>query len=199
VQVAGESLLLRSGEGVFSKSELDEGTRLLLETFLAHSESAPNNLTARVCDLGCGWGAVGCVVAQVRPRSEVVMCDINARAANLAALNARELRLPNARAWCGDTLAACRDSVFDAILCNPPVRAGNATIEEMFTHSLRCLRSNGGLWVVLRTAQGAKSWQKKLAAQFGHCETLKIKAGFRVLCARTSDAPSATALSGGAG
>jgi 16S rRNA (guanine1207-N2)-methyltransferase len=178
VGAAGVELLLHSGEGVFSKSELDEGSKLLIETFIAHNTGAEQQ---HICDLGCGWGAIGCVLATLEPKCELLMCDVNAHAAALAALNARSLKLPNARAWCADTLSACRAACFDAVLCNPPVRAGNATIAQMFAQSRRCLRTGGSLWVVLRTAQGAKSWQKRLEAQFGLCDTLKIQKGFRIL------------------
>jgi 16S rRNA (guanine1207-N2)-methyltransferase len=61
------------------------------------------------------------------------------------------------------------------------VRAGNQVIEKLFADAQRCLRPTGVLWVVLRTAQGAKSWRKKLETQFGQCETMAIEGGYRIL------------------
>ena len=70
----GVTLPFSTGDGVFSKSALDEGSRLLLETALRHS-SWPAN--AHVADLGCGWGAISCFVAALAPQTLVFGCDIN--------------------------------------------------------------------------------------------------------------------------
>jgi 16S rRNA (guanine1207-N2)-methyltransferase len=114
------------------------------------------------------------------------MCDINVLAVQLARQNAQRNDILNAHLWCGDGLTAARAKYFHAVLCNPPVRAGNAVIAELFTQSQRCLQTGGELWVVLRTQQGAKSWQKRLAAQFGRCETVAIESGYRILLSRNS-------------
>ena len=176
----GVTLRFASGAGVFAKSGLDEGSRLLIETAL----QSPPLPGARWCDLGCGWGALACFAAALSPQSHVFGCDINARAVALARRNAQGNRLKNAFFWCGGGLEAARDGFFDAVLCNPPVRAGNETIARLFDGAFRCLKAGGTLWVVLRTAQGAKSWQKRLAAQFGNCETVAMKSGYRILKCR---------------
>lgn len=112
------------------------------------------------------------------------MCDINLRAVHLARVNLRQNQLDNARVWCGNGLSAIASQSFDTVLCNPPVRAGNAVIGRLFEDAHRCLERGGVLWVVLRTAQGAKSWQKRLAQQFGNCDTTAIKSGYRILRSR---------------
>ena len=180
VSVAGASIVLQGGAGTFSKSELDEGTQLLIETFVA-SPAFEQPGSPRWCDLGCGWGAVACVLAKLRPQAALWACDINRRAAALAQTNARLLQLENVAAWNGDGLGSCRSEFFDAILINPPVRAGNRVIDKLFDDAKRGLKPKGELWVVLRTAQGAKSWQKKLEAKFGICDTLEISHGYRIL------------------
>jgi 16S rRNA (guanine1207-N2)-methyltransferase len=58
----------------------------------------------------------------------------------------------------------------------------------MFEDAHRCLATGGVLRIVIRTAQGAKSWQKRLAELFGNCETLAIESGYRVLqCVKCND------------
>ena len=42
---------------------------------------------------------------------------------------------------------------------------------------IETLKVGGHLWIVLRTAQGAKSWAKKLETQFGNCGTVAIEKG----------------------
>jgi len=174
VTVAGHTLELTTGSGVFSRKGLDDGSRILLEnTDFASS--------GRICDLGCGWGAVACFASVLAPEAKVWMCDINLRAVQLAKMNAEQNKFEAVTAWCGDGLGAMRSLVFDTILCNPPVRAGNVVIARLFDDAHRCLSTRGSLWIVLRTAQGAKSWQKRLTQQFGNCETIAIKGGYRIL------------------
>jgi 16S rRNA (guanine1207-N2)-methyltransferase len=165
---------LETGAGVFSRGGLDEGSALLLETARFDSH-------ARVLDLGCAWGAVGCATAKTAPDARVWMCDINWHATQLARRNRDSNALQNATVWCGDGTQSVRSEFFDCVLCNPPVRAGNAVIARLFDDAQRVLKTEGALWVVLRTAQGAKSWARRLEAQFGNCETVAMKSGYRIL------------------
>ena len=167
------------------KLVLWSGRKLPAELRLTHS--APPEPGAHLCDLGCGWGAIACFAAALSPGARVFGCDINERAVALARRNAHANGLDNAFFWCGDGLDAARDGFFDMILCNPPVRAGNEVIARLFDGARRCLKPDGTFWVVLRTAQGAKSWQKRLATQFGHCETAAIKGGYRILQCKMQD------------
>ena len=130
--------------------------------------------------MGCGLGIIGCAIAQQRPHAQITLCDINRHATQLAALSARDNQLSNAQVFCGDGLSAICDSAFDAILCNPPIRAGNAVIQKLFDDAARGLQPQGALWIVVRTAQGAKSWQRKLETQWGNCESVALHSGFRV-------------------
>ena len=171
----GHSLSFATGRGIFSRGEMDEGSRILLQNL----DCSPGG---RICDLGCGWGALGAFMAALWPQSRIYSVDINGRAARFAAHNYQINQLKNAAVWCGDGLGAVQRPLFTDVVCNPPIRAGNVVIQSLFDDAHRTLQPGGKLWIVLRTAQGAKSWQKKLAAQFGSCETLEISLGYRVLC-----------------
>jgi 16S rRNA (guanine1207-N2)-methyltransferase len=98
VQRRGVTLQLTSGAGVFSIGALDEGSALLIDT-------AQWDNNARVLDLGCGWGAVGCFVARLSPQAQVCLCDINLRATELSRENIRANGLKKRRCvvrrWCG--------------------------------------------------------------------------------------------------
>lgn len=185
LQVAQSTLEVVTGRGVFARAGLDAGSKVLLETVLPLFTSLPDQ--SQVADLGCGWGALGCFLARRNPQTSVFMCDVNAHAAWLAKHNIERNRLSNARVWCGDGLSAARSAQFDRVITNPPIRTGNRTLEVLFADAHRCLKPEGELWLVIRTAQGAKSWQKRLQTLFGNCETVALKSGYRVLHCKKQD------------
>ena len=179
--VNGLTLQFLTSRGVFSREGLDEGSRLLLHSWLLQ---APPEFNGRVADLGCGWGAIAAFVAAKFPDSRVWAVDINPRAAQLSAHNFSRNELTNATSWSGDGFQAARADWFDDVLCNPPIRAGNAAIAQMLEESRRTLKLRGELWAVIRTAQGAKSWAKRLQQSWGNCETVALDKGYRVLRCR---------------
>ena len=77
-----------TGSGVFSKSKLDKGSELLINSIILKDKW-------KILDLGTGWGAVGVVVAKLFPSAKVIMLDINQRAVKLAKMN---LKLNNVEA-----------------------------------------------------------------------------------------------------
>ena len=174
VRALGVELSFTTDAGVFSRDGLDAGTRTLLE--------ALPPLSGRVLDLGCGWGALGGVLAKVYPQARFVLSDINARAVELARRNLRENGLGNAEAVCGDGFAAV-EGKFDWILTNPPIRAGKQVIYALFAQAKDFLAPGGTLALVIRTQQGAKSAERYLQGLYQSVKTLDISGGFRVLAA----------------
>lgn len=168
-----------TGDGVFAKSGLDAGSELLLKIALPTLIDLSGNFL--IGDLGCGWGAIGCALARELPQAQIIMSDVNSRAVALARYNAELNDLKNTFCYCDDGLSAVAANIFDVILCNPPIRAGNEVMLRLFKNSLRCLNTGGKLVTVIRTAQGAKSWQKRLKVLFGNCDVMEIKRGYRVL------------------
>ena len=53
----GIPLSFMTDAGVFSKGEVDTGTRLLLEAL-------PEEMHGEILDLGCGWGVIGIAAAR---------------------------------------------------------------------------------------------------------------------------------------
>ena len=74
----GHSFLFETDTGVFSKSEVDFGSRLLIDTF-----NMPD-VEGIVLDVGCGYGPIGLAIAKQYPERTVYMMDINERALQLA-------------------------------------------------------------------------------------------------------------------
>ena len=166
-----------SDNGVFSKEELDEGTRILLET------SMKDKLEGKVLDLGCGIGPVGIVVKNNFPQCEVEMVDVNSRALDLAKENAKRNKV-DVNIYKSDAFEEVKTTDFSAILVNPPIRAGKSVIYKMFDQSFTHLKSGGCLWVVMRKSHGAPSAKKKLEEVYGNCEIVNREKGFYILCSK---------------
>ncbi|MBP3452266.1 MAG: class I SAM-dependent methyltransferase [Clostridia bacterium] len=168
----GHGLNFMTDAGVFSKGELDQGTRLLLD--------ALPELSGDVLDLGCGWGAIGVSIAKANPACRVVMADVNRRALQLSRDNL-ERNKTTAEVIESDGMAAVLDRSFDAVITNPPIRAGKQVIYKMFADSAAHLKQGGALYLVIRKQQGAESCVKYLKTLFGEVEKLDKSGGFWVL------------------
>lgn len=171
-QYRGKTLTFLTDAGVFSRGEVDRGTDALLR-------SLPEQMTGRVLDLGCGWGAVGVSVGKAFPACEIVLCDVNSRALELSRQNA----VAN-----GVDVSVCQsdgldqlDGTFDYILTNPPIRAGKQVIYRLFAQSAARLRPQGELYLVIRKQQGAESALKYLKTVFDEAETVEKSGGFWVI------------------
>jgi len=174
VELFQREFKFRTDTGVFSRTEIDPGTLLLISVL-------PVKPGDRVLDLGCGYGPIGIAAAYLAgPAGFVDMIDINERAVELARANAALNGLTNVRAWQSDGFSAV-DGTYDWIVTNPPIRAGKKVIYPMVEKAYGHLNPGGGMLVVIRTKQGAKSMEKKMESVFGNVETVKIKQGYRVL------------------
>lgn len=168
----GYGLNFMTDAGVFSKGELDVGTRLLLDALPA--------LSGDVLDLGCGWGAIGVAVARANREARVVMADVNRRALGLAKDNCARNGV-TAEVIESDGMAAVMGRTFDAVITNPPIRAGKQVIYRMFADAAVSLKAGGALYLVIRKQQGAESCVKYLKTLFDEVEKLDKSAGFWVL------------------
>ena len=106
----GHGLNFMTDAGVFSKGELDTGTRLLLD--------ALPDVYGDVLDLGCGWGAIGVAVKKKYPAAHVTMVDVNRRALELCRFNAVRNGI-TAECLESDGMAEVMERTFDFIITNP--------------------------------------------------------------------------------
>ena len=175
----GVSLRFTTDAGVFSRGEVDFGTNVLLNAL-------PAELSGRVLDLGCGWGAVGVSVGKRYPACEIVMSDVNRRALELAAQNAKANGV-DAQTVESDGCAGIGGK-FGWILTNPPIRAGKQVIYKMFADCERLLAHQGALYLVIRKQQGAESALKYLKTIYPAVETVEKSGGFWVIRCSRGDA-----------
>ncbi len=175
VRARGFDLELWSGTGVFSKKELDAGTRLLIDECVL----GPG---WRVHDLGCGIGVVGIVAKLAQPSCEVLCSDVSERAVELTRRNARECA-PGVRVALSDGYARI-DGKFDTVLLNPPYVAGREAVFSLLAQAHAHLEDGGMLQVVARHAKGGEMIGRRLVELFGNCDDSRKKGGFRIYLAR---------------
>lgn len=177
VHLRGRFFEFLTASGVFSKTHVDLGTRLLIESMILPKSGC-------VLDLGCGYGAVGVVAAVSNPRLSVVMVDINERAVRLAKENAKRNGAANVRFGCGFLYEPVKDTCFEAILSNPPMSAGMKIIHPIIEQAPQHLAKSGVFQMVVRSKIGGKTLMQKIADTFGNVEVLARQSGYRVLVSR---------------
>lgn len=172
----GEKLYtFTSDVGVFSKNEVDFGSRLLIEQF-----KRPQ-IDGDFLDLGCGYGPIGISLADSYQERNVLMSDVNERALALARLNAKQNHVINVEFAKSDRFSSIKECLFAAVITNPPIRAGKQVVHKMFEESKAALLDNGELWVVIQKKQGAASAKDKIESLFGNVEVITKDKGYYIL------------------
>lgn len=173
-----DSFRFKTDNGVFSKNEIDFGSRLLIETFEIPS------IDGDILDVGCGYGPIGLAVAKKTPERLVHMVDVNTRALALAQENAELNDVKNISVYESDRLTGVQENKFAAILTNPPIRAGKEIVHDIFEQSVNHLLPGGNLWVVIQKKQGAPSAINKLSELYSEVETVVKKKGYYIMKAK---------------
>jgi 16S rRNA (guanine1207-N2)-methyltransferase len=171
VSGAGLKLEMYSAKGIFSKDELDAGSRVLVQSCIIQHD-------AKVLDLGCGYGAVGILLKRKEPSIDLTLSDINERAVKLTIMNLELLHL-KAKVVKSDGFKNIKED-FDVILLNPPQSAGKAVCFRLIEDSFKHLMPNGSLNIVARPAKGGKTLAAKMQEVFGNVQVIGKGSRFSV-------------------
>jgi len=174
----GNSFQFTSDVGVFSKNEVDFGSRTLIDAF-----DLPV-ISGDIVDLGCGYGPIGISLAKAFPERRMVLSDINERAIALAKENAAKNNVNNVLFYLSDRFQSLPDHKYAAVLTNPPIRAGKQVVHQIFEDSFNALAPGGELWVVIQKKQGAPSAFKKMEQLFSVVETVLKNKGYLIIRAK---------------
>lgn len=170
------SFKFTTSTGVFSKNEVDFGSRLLIETIQKPDIQAP------ILDLGCGYGPIGLSLAKKYPDTLIKMVDINERAIKMSKLNASQNEVANVDITQSDGFEGLDENEkYSLIVTNPPIRTGKKFIYSLFEESKKYLHQNGELWIVIQKKQGAASAIKFLEEQFNEVTIEERKKGYFVI------------------
>lgn len=143
----GHDLRFQTGDGLFSKSRIDHGTRLLIEAL------PPEPRWRDVLDLGCGYGPIGIATASRWPQLQVAMVDIDPAAVRAARTN---IGLNGVDGRCeahvSDGLSALPGQRFDAVLSHLPTHVPKSTLARLIHESAAALHPEGELITVTASA-----------------------------------------------
>ena len=172
--VGDRTLTLATDRGVFSADRLDPGTAVLLDT-VPTPPSAGDLL-----DLGCGYGPIALTMAVQAPGATVWAVDVNERARELTAANAKAAGLDNVRVAHPDDVP--EQVRFVELWSNPPIRIGKAPLHALLLDWLP--RVEGASYLVVQRHLGADSLRTWLIEQGWETEKIRSRKAFRVFSAR---------------
>ncbi|CAM4214954.1 class I SAM-dependent methyltransferase [Lederbergia lenta] len=174
-ELKGNAFRFKTDQGVFSKKEVDFGSRFLIEKFEIANVEGP------VLDVGCGYGPIGLSLAKVYSDRSFHLVDVNERAIALAKENAMLNQVENIDVYESDRFNGIGLKNFAAILTNPPIRAGKQVVHDILERSYHHLVPGGELWVVIQKKQGAPSAQVKLEEVFDNVEVVAKRKGYYII------------------
>ena len=175
----GKIFTFLSDTGVFSKEQVDFGSRLLIEPALTLSYPQGGFL-----DMGCGYGPMGLALARFNPERKIEMVDINERAVQLAKENAALNQVSNVRIHPSDLFKEVEGKEFAAVFSNPPIRAGKKVVHHILEEAKEYLKPEGRLVIVIQKKQGAPSAKAKMEEVFGNVERIGLEKGYWILSSK---------------
>lgn len=159
------SLTFSTTWGLFSPKAIDAGTQLLIEHL--------NIQEGDTClDLGCGYGAIGIMLAKYDPTATVYMVDKDFVAVDYAHKNVKQNRLQNCHVLLSNGFSHLPDIQFDLIASNLPANVGKELLQIFLTDAKHHLKPNGRLYVV--TISGLRAFIKRnFMTVFGNYRKVK--------------------------
>lgn len=181
VSIEGVELRFETLPDLFSPKKLDNGTRLLLQSFTRHPEfisgsqnvkyeipeQARNDENVRILDWGCGWGAIGIYLAKNQPSSSVIAIDSDIAATKITTANAKLNTIDNLSVLLSHGFDEVDKNLkFNLIVSNPPTHRGREVVEDMIAQSFYRLQEDGVILIVVEAR--LKPWvSKQLNKVFG--------------------------------
>ena len=185
VELRGQRLSLRTTWGLFSPRAVDAGTQLLLR-YLEVAEDDD------CCDLGCGYGPIGLVMARLASRGVTTMIDKDFVAVEYARRNAALNGIDNVEVVLSDGLNGVASRRFDVIATNLPAKSGKELYRIMFHDAARAL-APGGRFYVVSLSSLRHFVKRELEAAFGSYRKLKTSGQYTLAVASKEQAASGSA------
>lgn len=176
-KTAQATLQLTTDNGVFSKNQVDYGSRVLMDTVI-EQESAN---VASVLELGSGYGPIILSLAKYFKVAQLYGVEINERAYELSKQNALHNQIEHVTFFCGDATAVTLAEQVELVVTNPPIRAGKAVIQAFVARAFELMLPQARLYVVIQKKQGAPSMSAYMEQIFGNVEKVTQDKGYWIL------------------
>lgn len=168
------SIELTTDRGVFARTGIDPGTKLLL----LHGPDATTT-DRELVDLGCGYGPIALTLARRNPQARIWAVDVNDRARALCRSNAAANGLGNLTVIAPEEFPP--DLRVDRIWSNPPIRIGKAALHELLTHWLDRLNPDGTAHLVVQKHLGSDSLHRWLEQSGWATTRRRSQSAYRLL------------------
>ncbi len=164
-KLRGFDLHFYSTWGLFSPRSVDEGTRLLVDQLDINE--------GEIClDIGCGYGAVGIVMARLSGTGSVYMVDKDFVAIKYSEVNVKQNHVPNCEVIMSNAFSHVPQLRFDVIASNLPANVGKELLKIILIESKAHLKPSGKLYVV--TISGLRGYVKRQFKEiFGNYRKVK--------------------------
>ena len=171
----GASMEFLSRPGTFSYGRFDEGSRAMIDVVEIEKSDS-------ILDLGCGNGAVGCLLgAKAGPKGSGTFIDSNLHAMSLAEHNAKANGAPNPKFVAATRLEGLEPRSFNVIVANPPYYA-KSDITRLFVEGAKdLLKRNGRYYIVTKMPTAVVPMIFEI---FGDCSVIENR-GYSVVMANT--------------
>ncbi len=170
----GVEYKFKTDRGVFSKDQVDYGTRTLIEGVVRDQPEGCSSLI----DMGAGYGPVGIVLGRAL-KLEPVMVEVNEDAIALLHDNIEKNRI-SAQIFSREDYDRS-DVSADLYITNPPFRAGKDTVMSIIDDGYDRLEDDGAFYMVVQKKQGMKSYKSAIEQKFGNAGTVLKDKGYYVL------------------
>lgn len=159
--------------GVFSFKKLDLGTKVFIEHMTVPKKQSV------LLDLGCGYGAIGIVLAYKSPQSTVYLIDINRRAIWCTRENIKYNLLDRTNkviTLSGNYFKPIKNKniKFDGIYMNPPLRNGRREFLKLCEEIPYFLKPKGLFQFVIKKKMGAEYVLKYINSNFSNIFDINI-------------------------
>lgn len=172
VTVGDSQLKIAALPGVFSQSNLDTGTEVLLENM-------PTTMKGKVLDFGCGAGVIAAYIGTVFPKTKLTLVDVSALALRSAETTLALNKL-NAECIASNSLSHVKER-YDFVISNPPFHQGvkthYAATEQFLTQIKQHLTAQGCITIV---ANSFLKYPAIMEKAIGATKTLVVKKGFAI-------------------
>lgn len=135
---------------LFSAEGVDVGSDLLIKTIL--SEVDPKEKIP-ICDIACGYGAIGLSLAASLPNAMVVMSDADARAVDMAKRNIEYNGLGQRVSVQLADGARDIQGKFGLVVSNPPLHTERPKLREILIGANKLVRKDGKMLMVIENSR----------------------------------------------